>query len=224
MLNSSRFLLSLLATFLIADDTTPNSIRRQDTPPAKNVQDKDPAHWPELTEQQAEVATKLFEEHWKRVDRREQLRRAQPALFQKHRDATSRWVAELETEKLELLLKGRTSGDETKQVRNLSSDFKKTSEELFAHYQLATQLAYKVIQGHWQGMQRNGVVREQVVEYATDFENCVSDWFHQRSIEDLRIFEKPKPNENERQRGEKITAELMQQIKMVQETHGVRDF
>jgi len=171
------------------------------------------------TDEHAELQKRLQENFWNAVDRNGRTREKAPALPDKLQLMTQSWIEKLTAEELQWLMEKELSKEVEKQARELEKKYRNDAKDLVAQYQLAEKLARKVTDTHWKGMEKLNVTRESFPEYTLEYDRTVLNWFHARTIEDLSIFEKPRPKPNERERGEKITAELLKAIEEVQQKH-----
>lgn len=171
------------------------------------------------TDPKQELQVKLKESFWNIQDKNNRIREKHPELIEIHDQMTQAWVAELESSDFELLTRDELSSTEAKDARELEKNYREQSKEVIDHYQLAHKLATKVINTHWKGMASQNVTRESFPEYTQEYDETVYNWFRARTIEDLSLFEKRRPKPNERERGEKLTAELLKAIETVQKKH-----
>jgi hypothetical protein len=170
-------------------------------------------------DQSTELLDKLQENFWLNLDRNGRIREKAPQLPEKIRELTLNWINKLSESDLELLTADGLSKEAEKQARELEKKYRSDARDLVTHHQLAEKLAQKVIETHWKGMEKLNVTPESFPDYTSQYNQTVLSWFHGRTIEDLSIFEKPRPKPNERERGEKITAELLKAIEDVQQKY-----
>lgn len=166
-----------------------------------------------------ELADQLQNDFWLILDRNGKIREKSPLLGKKIQQLTCDWIGKLSESDLALLTSSDRSKEAEKKARELEKNFRSDAKDLVTHFQLADKLATKVIETHWKGMEKLNVTPESVPEYTSQYNETVLNWFHARTIEDLSIFEKPRPKPNERERGEKITAELLKTIEQVQQKY-----
>jgi hypothetical protein len=165
------------------------------------------------------LAVKLRDEYWEAKDKKGAKRSAEPALFNSHNQMTREWIDQLTEEDFSILKNEDPTAEQAKRARQLLREYNAKSQEIAVRLALARRLGKKIIGAHWERLAQNGVLRTAVPEYARDFETAVESWFLDRSLEDLKIFEKTRPSKSERERGEKITAELINKIDEVKQKY-----
>lgn len=173
----------------------------------------------DASDPRTQLQRKLCESFWRLQDKNNRIREKHPALIEIHKKMTQAWIAELEPGDFELLTREELSKEELKEARELEKTYREQAMEVVTHHQLAHKLAVKVTNTHWKGMAAMNVSKESFPEYTQEFDETVFAWFQERSMEDLILFEKPRPKPNERERGEKITADLLKTIEAVQQKH-----
>jgi hypothetical protein len=173
----------------------------------------------ELDEDQQALAEKIRDAYWEANDKKGVKRKAEPLLFEHHEKMTQQWIVKLNAEDFALLKDGATDSEAEERKKTLEKDYSRRSAEVLMRVSLARRLAKKVIQSHWEAQASGGINRTQFPVYAADFDNTVETWFLNRSLEDLKIFEKKKPSESERERGAKIGADLLKTIDEVKKRY-----
>jgi hypothetical protein len=172
-----------------------------------------------LDDDRETLVVKLCDSYWATTDKKENKRNAEPMLSTMHEKMTRQWVAKLKEEDFDILRGTELNDVQAKRKKELEKEFLKKSQEVIAQIAIARRVSNKVIKSHWDGMAQTGVSREAFPEYAREFEVTIQQWFFDRSVEDLKIFEKSRPNASERERGDKITAELVKKIVEVKQKY-----
>ncbi len=173
------------------------------------------------TDPREELAIELRDAYWEKNDKKGVKRKAEPELFDTHHAMTKEWVEKLKESDFAILRNTEPDEEEAKRAKELERIYNRKSADVLVQISLYKKLAKKITQAHWKRMNQNGVSHESHPEFASEFDETVNGWFKNRTVEDLRIFEKPKPTEAERDRGAKITKELLEKIEEVKKKHGV---
>jgi hypothetical protein len=167
-----------------------------------------------------QLVIRLRDAYWAKNDKQGQKRKAEPRLFEAHETMTREWVIKLNDADLAILQHEVPPETDSKRAKELTREYVKKSAEVANRLVLARRLAQKIIKAHWKGLAVSGISPNSFPQYAREYESAVENWFLERSLEDLKIFEKSRPSESERERGDKITADLLKKLDEVKKKFG----